>query len=122
MSYHDVESNLPQQIHVILTEICSVHNYRPQTKFAKVMFSRVSVCPRAGGGVSASGPRGWGGVYATPPWSDTPQWQTPPGQTPPRQTIPQADTPLPSGCWDTVNKRAVCIPLERILAMFLRIL
>ena len=28
------------------------HNYRPQTKFAKVMFSHVSVCPQ---GVSAQG-------------------------------------------------------------------
>ena len=26
-----------------------VHNYRPQTKFAKVMFLQVSVCPRGGG-------------------------------------------------------------------------
>ena len=25
------------------------NNYRPQTKFAKVMFSQVSVCPRRGG-------------------------------------------------------------------------
>ena len=31
--------------------------YRPQTKFAKVMFSQVSVCPqeRRGGGVSVQG-------------------------------------------------------------------
>ena len=34
--------------------------YRPQTKFAKVMFSQVSVCPQRGGGVSASGPKGCG--------------------------------------------------------------
>ena len=26
-----------------------LHNYRPQTRFAKVMFSQVSVCQRAGG-------------------------------------------------------------------------
>ena len=44
--------------------------YRPQTKFAKVMFSQVSVCP-------------WG------------LWQTPHGKTPSRQT-PWVDTlPLP---------------------------
>ena len=54
--------------------------YRPQTKFAKVMFSQVSVCPQLGG------------------VADTPR-QTPPGQTPtgqthlPRQTPPWADTP-----------------------------
>ena len=28
---------------------CSAIFYRPQTKFAKVMFSRVSVCPQGGG-------------------------------------------------------------------------
>ena len=35
----------------------------------------------------------------------------------PRQVHPvRADTsPLRSACWDTVNKRAVCIPLECIL-------
>ena len=32
-------------------------NYRPQTKFAKVMFSKVSICPH-GGGVSATHPLG----------------------------------------------------------------
>ena len=76
--------------------------YRPQTKFAKVTFSRVSVCPQ--GDVFASGPgSGW----------QTPLRQTPPsghplpgryptsGQTPPRR--------------QTVNKRAVHIPLECIL-------
>ena len=29
-------------------------NYRPQTKFAKVMFSQVFACPRGGGGGSLS--------------------------------------------------------------------
>ena len=76
--------------------------YRPQTKFAKVMFSQVSVCPQRV--VSASGP---GGCLPHTPG------QTPPGRhthTPARQ--PQADTPwadthlwadspLPSLCWDT---------------------
>ena len=29
---------------------CTTSNYRPQTKFAKVMFSQVSLCPLVGGG------------------------------------------------------------------------
>ena len=32
-------------------------NYRTQTKFAKVMFSQVSVCPQAGGSLSGRPPR-----------------------------------------------------------------
>ena len=69
----------------------------------------------------------------TSPLADTPR-QTPPGQTPQADT-PWADTPLarhppphpvhagiytllPSTCWDTVNKRAVRIPLECILVNF----
>ena len=54
--------------------------YHPQTKFAKVMFSQVSVCPR---GVSAP-------LHAR----IHPPGQTTPGQTPPGQTTPMADTPL----------------------------
>ena len=49
------------------------HFYRPQTKFAKVMFSQVSVCPQ--GGVCLWFQRG---VSATHPWADTPD--SPPGQ------------------------------------------
>ena len=55
----------------------------------------------------------------TPPWADTPQ-ADPPGQTPlPGQTPPvHAEIhPPPSVCWDTVNKRAVRIPLECILVI-----
>ena len=57
---------------------------------------------------------------------------TPPGQTyPTRQTPPWADNPHPvyagihplrSACWDTVNKRAVRIPLECILVLSLFLL
>ena len=72
------------------------HFYRPQTKFAKVMFSQVSVhvgCLPLVPGVSA------------PPWADTPspgQTPPPPGQTPPpRRTPPWADILLPSACWHT---------------------
>ena len=76
--------------------------YRPQTKFAKVVFSQVSVCPH-------------GGLSATHlPWADT---------LPVHAGI---DTPyiMHAGIHptpilrDTVNKRAVCIPLECILVMF----
>ena len=93
--------------------------YRPQTKFAKVMFSQVSVCPRGGGGVCL-----WsrGGVCHTPqadtPGADTPLgrhplpsacWDTPPtqcmlGYTPhptPAQCMLGYTPPLPSACWDT---------------------
>ena len=81
------------------------------------------------------------GQTAPPPWQtalgrhplDRPRRQTPPGQTVPGQTPPWAETPrqtppsaqcmlgytplpLYSACWDTVNKRAVRILLECILA------
>ena len=62
------------------------HFYRPQTKFAKVMFSQV--CLSGGGGVSSPL---HAGIHA-----------------PDRH-------PLCSACWDTVNKWAVCTPLECIL-------
>ena len=106
---------------------------RPQTKFAKVMFSQVSVCPRGGGevlplvrgGSSTPSHTSW----AETPWSDTPLpsawWDTRPlpsacwGTHPGRRTpLPSAcwDThPPPSACWDTVKKQVVCIPLECIL-------
>ena len=50
---------------------------------------------------------GWGvcpnACWDTPPWAGTP---------------PGRYTTLCSACWDTVNKRAVCIPLECILVLF----
>ena len=68
------------------------------------------------------------GVSATPRPGQTPPGQTPPGRHPPGQCmlgyIPPAQcmlgwdthTPsLPSACSDTVNKRAVRIPLQCIL-------
>ena len=88
--------------------------YRPQTKFAKVMFSQVSVCPQ-------------GGVYPITCWdthtpgpkADTPQADTPPGQTPPwadttpgrhhpRHTPPWADNPciVHAGIWSTSGQYA----------------
>ena len=73
----------------------------------------------------------------TPPGQTPPGRHTPPGQTPsPRQTHTHPGQtppltagirphpvhagihiPLPSACWDTVNKRAVRIPLECILVL-----
>ena len=99
-------------------------NYRPQTKFAKVVFSQVSVCPQRGVCL-------WSQVHAG---IHTPR-QTPPGQTPLGRYSPGRH-PMPSACWDTppcpvyagihtpalpcacqdaVSKRAVRIPLECIL-------
>ena len=64
--------------------------------------------------------------HTPPPWADTPTRQTPPGQTPtttpgrhpPWARIPPGHTPH-SACWNTVNKQAVCIPLECILVHIL---
>ena len=50
--------------------------------------------------------------WAVPLSRQTPHfWEDPPGQTP-----PQADTPPPNACCDMVNKRAVRIQIEYILA------
>ena len=51
----------------------------------------------------------------TPPWTDTPQADTTLSRHPPRQTPPGRPPSLCSACWDTVNKRAIRIPLEGIL-------
>ena len=51
------------------------------------------------------------------PRADTPQ-QTPPSRHPPRPVHAGMHPPLPSACWDTVNKRVVRIPLECILVFF----
>ena len=87
-------------------------NYRPQMKFAKVMFSQVSVCPRRGGGCL---PLVEGGSAThtpgqTPPQADTPSWaDTPPGQTLPRRHTPVGrHHPPPSACWDTHPLPSAC--------------
>ena len=75
-----------------------LYNYRPQTKFAKVMFLHLSVSDSIPRGLSAS-------VHARiHPTTE---------QTPPEQT------PLPTQCMlgDTGNKRAVRILLRCILVM-----
>ena len=63
--------------------------YRPQTKFAKVMFSLVSVCPY-----------GWGCLPHCM-LGYTPPGRHPPGQRPPTQTPHWADTPSPGPQADT---------------------
>ena len=72
--------------------LTSIFYYRPQTKFTKVMFSQVSVCPQ--GGVCPIA------CWDTPPQADTPPW---------------ADTPCTVHAG--INKRAVRIPLECILVL-----
>ena len=56
--------------------------YRPQTRFGKVMFSQVSVCPQ--GGVSAPLHAG----IQTPRQAQSPWHTHPPGDTAPRQVHP----------------------------------
>ena len=41
--------------------VIAQYYYRPQTKFAKVMFSQVSVCPRRTGGCARQGGVSGGG-------------------------------------------------------------
>ena len=77
------------------------HYYHPQTKFTKVMFSQVSVCPQ--GGVCLCSREC---LPHTPRTRGRhPRGKHPPGQTP----------LLPSACWHLVNKRVGRIPLECIL-------
>ena len=74
--------------------MCVHHYYRPQMKFAKVMFSQVSVCPQWGGSTWAGIPPGrYTHTPPTPPpRAGIPQQVHPPGQV----HTPQAGTP-PSG-------------------------
>ena len=78
----------------LIQNIILQYYYHLQTKFAKVMFSQVSVCPR---GVSAPL---YAGIHTPRIRGRHPAW---------------ADTPLRSACWDMVNKRAVCILLQCFL-------
>ena len=96
-----------QWLYVNFQQDCSLYwlidtCYRPQTKFAKVMFSQVSVCPLVPG-VYGRHPRG--------PEANTP-YPSPLGRHLPAQcmlgytrnpSLPSAcwDTPPPSACWDT---------------------
>ena len=73
----------------------SMNHYRPQTKFAKVMFSQVSLCPQ-GGVCHTHTPR---------PEADTPRAGTSDqcmlGYTPPYPVHAGIHTLLPSAFWDT---------------------
>ena len=121
--------------------------HHPQTKFAKVMFLQVSVCPQRGAIPAQVHPllAGTPQARTTPLDRYSPQAGTPPGQVHPHwQVHPQAGTLPPpdsytpgqvhpppgrytppgryptshSACWDTVNKQAVRIPRECILVVF----
>ena len=81
------------------------HNYRPQTKFAKVMFLHVSVCPQEGKTWAGTPPGRYTPLGRYTPWVGTPPGQVhPPGQVPPWCML-----------GDTGNKRAVRILLKCIL-------
>ena len=84
--------------------------YRPQTKFAKVMFLHLSVSHSVHRGVSASVQAG---IHPPPE-------QTPPGADTPRSIHPSKQKPPPAQCMlgDTDHKRAVRILLECILVPF----
>ena len=104
--------------------------YRPQTKFAKIMFLHVSVSPSVHRGeylgrYTLHPPGQVHPLAGTPPSRYTSLAGTPwqvhhPAGTPPGQVYPpQAGAhPPPEQCMlgDTGNKRAVCILLEYILA------
>ena len=77
---------------VYFTQNAETIIYRPQTKFAKVMLSQVSVCP---GGCLPHCMLGYTPPMGKPPWTDTRKGaDTPPHQADtPRANTPQADTP-----------------------------
>ena len=86
---------------------CNCHSLKSRWSYRHLLPPASEVC---GGYVYTSVRLSTGRVSAT--------HTTPPEQIPP--SLPSAgwDThPLPSECWDTVNKRAVCIPLECILVL-----
>ena len=69
-----------------LMVMCVLRFYRPQTKFAKVMFLHVFVCPQGGST--------WAGTH---PGQVHPPAGTPPGRYPPGQVHPQAGTDSQAG-------------------------
>ena len=89
-----------------LWQICVEYCYRPQTKFAKVMFLHLSVILFTGG-VSASVHAGIHPPEQTP----TPHWE----QTPPSKHTPPWEQTPPCMLGDTGNKRAVRILVECVL-------
>ena len=94
--------------------------YRPQTKFAKVMFLHLSVSHsvhRRGEYLGRYSPWQVHPPEQVPPWQVHPLAGTLPGRVYPPGLVhsPWACTPPGNACWDTVNKRAVRILLECIL-------
>ena len=89
-------------------------NYRPQTKFAKVMFSQVSVCPQSGGGGCLPHCRLG---YALPWEQTTPRSRHPRSRHPPSSRQPPQQQTLSLQCMlgNMGSKRVVRIPLEYIL-------
>ena len=97
----------PDTINTMLNLITDRYFYRPQTKFAKVMFLHVCVCPHGGGSTWAGTPRTRytppPSRYTTPrpgkpPWAGTPA--AGPG-TPSGRYTPRAGTPSrSSACWE----------------------
>ena len=81
-----------KMVHVVQSISC----YRPQTKFAKVMFSQVSVCPR----VVSVREAPWTEI----PWTETPRTETPPGQKHPGQRPPGQRTPRQRPPWTETSR------------------
>ena len=96
--------------------VCYQHwtYYRPQRSCSKVMFLHLSVILSTGG--VCHPPRQTPPSWAETHRADTPRQTHSLGRHPPGRHPPQGDTPpLPSACWDMVNKGAVHILLECIL-------
>ena len=87
-----------------MDNIANVTFYRPQTKFAEVMSSQVSVCPRGSQSLSGglcpgiSVQRGVSLSRGSLSWGISVQGN-PPGQRPPRQRPPQTETRTVTSGW-----------------------
>ena len=104
----------PDTINTMLNLITDRYFYRPQTKFAKVMFLHVCVCPHGEGGVPGQVPPGPcthppGQVHHPSDQVNPPGQVHPPGPgthtagpgTPSGRYTPRAGTPSgSSACWE----------------------
>ena len=118
------ESESEHESHVC-NRLSSSYNYRPQTKFAKVMFLQVCVCPQGGMRGRGACMAGWGCVVGGPcvagehvwqggghAWQGGHVWQ---GDMHGRGHAWHARPWQILRLWHTVNERAVSILLECIL-------